>query len=497
MGFDPSELRDPHGQWTRGGAVLHRLAHEASAARGASGPDPKEVHARISSLPKGKRVGISGHVVDNIPSKGLRVRIKGEGSQHYDSSHSAAEAVLRGSHKGGTPAPRVPFPKEGPDYKPESESSKKRAAEAANKRQSAELAGHTLTGETRQAYGTTQYAVLRPDGRSIEWADEGSALHRAAEKNTTAKEWRQKKLGEIGHPTPPAPKAPAARHKKVAIQGLPAGYTGLDRGQKDYKGQRVVEIHHATQGHVANLEYHDYTTPVTRGRSRIASGSVRTKGYTYKLVHKDAKAGAESVREEARANTGGKYSPSTYSMLQQTLAVPLGRAAQDAIKRHNELSSKSAPKPAAKPASTESTGRDIASMAAQWQSARDRWQSASLPSQSRLHQREMRDVEAKLKAAGATFDAKTGWHKPGAATDLNKRISQVESQFREEGISYTPQDLVATRLDSVLSDLKAGDTRITIKVPSGSEVTIPRDVAIELANRARSGQQSYLRGVRR
>jgi hypothetical protein len=83
---------------------------------------------------------------------------------------------------------------------------------------------------------------------------------------------------------------------------------------------------------------------------------------------------------------------------------------------------------------------------------------------------------------------------PTASVNIDKKISAVESSFREEGISYTPQDLVATRLDSVLADLKAGDTRITIKVPSGSEVTIPRDVAIELANRARKNQQSYLRG---
>src|SRR5215475_5973751 len=98
MGFDPNELRDPHGRWSRGGAILHRLATEASQA--APSDRDKEVHARIAALPKGKRVGIGGHVVDNIPSKGLRVRIKGEGSRHYDNPEHAAAAVLRGSHEG-------------------------------------------------------------------------------------------------------------------------------------------------------------------------------------------------------------------------------------------------------------------------------------------------------------------------------------------------------------------------------------------------------------
>jgi hypothetical protein len=135
-------------------------------------------------------------------------------------------------------------------------------------------------------------------------------------------------------------------------------------------------------------------------------------------------------------------------------------------------------------------------MAAEWQAARDRWQAASLPSQSRKHQKDMRDAESRLKAAGAVFNSKTGWHKPGAATNIDAKIASTEASFREHGISYTPQDLVETRLDSVMADLKAGDLRITIKVPSGSEVTIPRDVAIELTNRVRAGQSKQWRQAR-
>lgn len=89
---------------------------------------------------------------------------------------------------------------------------------------------------------------------------------------------------------------------------------------------------------------------------------------------------------------------------------------------------------------------------------------------------------------------------PPKTPNISSKISSVEASFREEGISYTPQDLVATRLDSVQADLKSGDSRITIKVPSGSEVTIPRDVAQELVNRVKAGQasarQSNLRQMR-
>lgn len=70
-GFNPGEARDPHGRW---------------------------IHDKIASLGQGKRVGIQGHVIDNIPSKGYRVRLKGQGSQHYQSASEAAKAVISGRH---------------------------------------------------------------------------------------------------------------------------------------------------------------------------------------------------------------------------------------------------------------------------------------------------------------------------------------------------------------------------------------------------------------
>lgn len=102
-------------------------------------------------------------------------------------------------------------------------------------------------------------------------------------------------------------------------------------------------------------------------------------------------------------------------------------------------------------------------------------------------------AERELQARRTAQEAKLATGRP-APGSIESRIARVEASFREEGISYTPQDLVATRLDSVLADLRAGDQFITIKVPSGSEISMPRDVAQELANRARKNQQAYLRG---
>jgi hypothetical protein len=200
------ELRGEHGKWTKG-AALERVI---KSARG-----PADHKAKIDELTPGKSRGVNGILVAHAGDKGYKVRLPGS-TKFYKSSGEAAVAVHRKEHHdeghspipvpGGKPESKAPA-YEGPAYKPESAASKRAASVAAGKRQASELAGYTLTGETRQAYGTTQHAVLRPNGRSIEWADEGSALHRAAEKQTpagskpadAAKEWRQSKLREIGH----------------------------------------------------------------------------------------------------------------------------------------------------------------------------------------------------------------------------------------------------------------------------------------------------------
>lgn len=67
---------------------------------------------------------------------------------------------------------------------------------------------------------------------------------------------------------------------------------------------------------------------------------------------------------------------------------------------------------------------DIASLNNQWQSARSRWQAARLPSESKAAQKEMHDAESRLKAAGATFDPRTGWQKPGHQNSYLKKAGK-------------------------------------------------------------------------
>ena len=58
-----------------------------------------EVEARIAELPKGKRISMNGVTTDNIPSKGLRVRV-GKESKLHDTPEAAAQAVINKQHFG-------------------------------------------------------------------------------------------------------------------------------------------------------------------------------------------------------------------------------------------------------------------------------------------------------------------------------------------------------------------------------------------------------------
>lgn len=85
------EARGYHGKWVRAGMPA------PDEARGPFTMHRMEVEARIAELPKGKRISLNGVTIDNIPSKGLRVRV-GKESRFYDTPEAAAKAVMNKSH---------------------------------------------------------------------------------------------------------------------------------------------------------------------------------------------------------------------------------------------------------------------------------------------------------------------------------------------------------------------------------------------------------------
>ena len=66
--------------------------------------------------------------------------------------------------------------------------------------------------------------------------------------------------------------------------------------------------------------------------------------------------------------------------------------------------------------------------------------------------------------------------------EIKKKLANVEMMFNEEGINYTPKSLFESRgrkyiAGEVQYSRAEGSSTITVKVPSGSEVEIPLDVA--------------------
>lgn len=86
------EARGFHGRWVRIGE-----RPIVSEARGPFTMSHQEVAQKVAELPKGKRMSLNGVVIDNIPSKGLRVRVGGE-SHFYDTPLAVAQVVLNKHH---------------------------------------------------------------------------------------------------------------------------------------------------------------------------------------------------------------------------------------------------------------------------------------------------------------------------------------------------------------------------------------------------------------
>lgn len=85
---------------------------------------------------------------------------------------------------------------------------------------------------------------------------------------------------------------------------------------------------------------------------------------------------------------------------------------------------------------------------------------------------------AKAPAAKPTPKKKPSLDDPA----IKKKLADVEMMFNEEGINYTPKGLFESRgrkyiAGRVQEARASGDNTITIKVPSGSEVEVPLDLA--------------------
>jgi len=230
-----------------------------------------------------------------------------------------------------------------------------------------------------------------------------------------------------------------------------------------------------------------------------AGGKYEVSNNTKFRVHKEAPAEAPAGDEKPYANTpeaalremvgrGGNQA-ATKELMDRMLAGEKARVEAENKRRFPQGSTQVYDKPMGG-----ASGPNLAGGAAPPLSSSPALQKMSDSDLKRMVDRRgynWKGAEREL-AARRTAQANVGRPAPGS---MESKIASVESQFAESGISYSPQDLVATRLDSVLRDLGSKDRVITIKVPSGSEVSIPRDVAQELANRVRRQQrQSYVRG---
>jgi hypothetical protein len=451
------ELRDPHGKWTKGGAALRRMAGEAASARAPKSRE--EITGHVRNLQRGTGRTIGGHRIDRTQKDKYRVGLKtakGRDTKLYDSPEHAAQALHEGKHHEAGGAARV------------AGGARTAAAETAVRKLAGQPAGRytvKLVGPPNK--DKTHYGVWDKEGggwlrRDITQAE---ALNRAMQANAM--------------PAPKA-KAPASKSRITGDTGYTPGkgVGGRYRGagpESKYRNMSDAELRNyeisrgseaarqerlrreAEKASAPKGDERPYAnTPESALREMVGRGG--NLAAATELTRRIQ--AAEKARVEAENKATGRGGVTIHS----GAGVGVGRP---------DLAGGAAP-PKIDPALGKLTETDLRRMI-------DRrgynWKGAE------------RELNRRLQA-----QASVGRPAPGSMAD---KIARTEASFREEGISYTPQDLVATRLDSVLADLRSGDKFITIKVPSGSEISIPRDVAQELASRARQSRQGYLRGARR
>jgi hypothetical protein len=103
MAHDVSrELRGPHGEWTKGGALLHRLSGEATAGGAQTrGMSHDEVLGHVRNVGKGTGRRINGHRIDRTQGDKYRVGLLGSGARDtkvYQTPEGAAKAIAEGQH---------------------------------------------------------------------------------------------------------------------------------------------------------------------------------------------------------------------------------------------------------------------------------------------------------------------------------------------------------------------------------------------------------------
>lgn len=350
------ELRGEHGKWAKSGSVLHRMAGEAeSAAKGKGGHE--EILAQVQKVGRGTGRRVGGHRIDRTQKDKYRVGLfkpgGGRDTHVYDTPHDAAKAIHEGRHhEPGAARPEVARPEAA---KPEAAKPESMSQRATVMKHLDEIPG--LLGVSGQIQSSADRRVAVAIG---DIKDELSGLPGSEDLNfirgkmaiLAGAEQDAAKRGGMGSPSArvlaarlgdlqaqliavypeaaPAAKPESTKDKKVSVGGLPPGYTVHESSRKNYMDQPIREVHHSTEGHVADL------VPITESvpqdvRGNVAYGGFKqVKGYNYKLVHPEVKAKSKADRQEAiKANSA--YIP---SYLQSRMTQPQGQAARSAIQAH-------------------------------------------------------------------------------------------------------------------------------------------------------------------
>ena len=470
--FDPGELRDPHGKWSKGGALIDRLSHEAGAGAHA------KTLASVQSVKPGAGKQINGHWMDRPASGGYRVKLKkpgerGRDTKVYASPEDAAQALHSGSHtspateRAAREVTRPVPPLAGPE-----DIARKIGSEEAAKRKAPARAPEAPRSP-RVPAGVPSEAELR-DKTPAQLQEIANITRGQGDYPGRELTLQRIRSEQIRRQPTVAPKTPATEARTITATGLKPGMVVSSGHWQAPKGQHeVAKVEKSGAGtrsggvmHAQGI-YNTASTHITDTNGRHYQVSNNTK---FK-VHKEAPAATDiAARRSAQA-------------------AEQGRLADIQAKREfARVESKGS-----------GSGRTFEQAHAEYQAARSAVLNSRVMGGNPGARARMGKLEEEMRGMGARPSrTKAGEYEiPKPKTpqeklmdDIHNVQEQIDSQHLESGSPhYSARELANVRSRDIQKQLDAGHTTIVMKVPSGSEIQTTPEVARELLGIPAKGRE--------
>lgn len=300
-----------------------------------------------------------------------------------------------------------------------------------------------------------------------------------AARDQVAKDYRKEKLAEIGHVPPYKPPRQAGSRG-----GVPAPTTGPDLGHERFMNEKL-----------ADGQWHDPTVSKDKARALATLQSMEASGKV------ESRISPTTGTKQWRKKSDGGLDPKLLAQVREIQAREKAKMEAENKGRGGVTEYKdvlTTPESAAYLAKLPGGGvqaRPFHEVHAEYQAKSQTLQRA-LDNPGRYgpgvipaNKRQLDQLDAELRKMGARKTGGSTWEMPPkagtaehAAEQLKNEMASVREQLHDQHHEagaplYTPESLTDARRSDMAAQVRAGQSTIVVKVPSGSEIQMSQATA--------------------